>query len=643
MITFNEKEVEVSQESTGYDLIEQLNQREPHQACALFVNGIAKDFSTTLKKGDRVEICPFDDPRGKEVFWHSSAHVLAQAILRLFPDAQPTIGPPIENGFYYDFANLHLSEEDFPNIEKEAQKIIGENAQPKLYTFSSKEEALEAFKDNPFKVELINEFKEDSPITGYKQGEFFDLCRGPHLPQLGKIKAFKCLKTSAAYWRGDQNRETLTRVYAITFPDRKLLKEYLTFLEEAKKRDHRVIGQKLGFFHFFDVAPGMPLIKPHGMILWNKMLDFWRALHTEAGYTEIKSPVMMDRSLWEQSGHWENYRENMYVSEIDERVFALKPMNCPACMLYYASYKHSYRDLPLRIGEIGNVHRHELSGSLSGLLRVRCFHQDDAHIFMKPDDIEEEIIGVLKLVDQLYTPFGLNYHLELSTRPESKTIGSDEDWAMTTAALRSALTKWGRDYKVNEGDGAFYGPKIDIHVQDTLKRSWQCGTIQLDMSLPERFNLEYRDSDGSTKRPIMIHRALYGSIERFMAIIIEHFAGRFPFWLNPRQIRVIPVADRHIPFSKEVQAACRKRGLLCDIDTSNESVSKKIRLAQMEQVNYMITLGDQECEEKTLSLRTRSGKQHKNLLLDHFLKQVIQEQEEKCLQSPFEKEEICHP
>ena len=637
MITCNEKEVEISEGMTAFELLNKLNITSPEQACALFVNGEPKDFSCRLEAGDNVEVCSFDDSRGKEVFWHTSAHVLAQAILRLFPDAQPTIGPPIESGFYYDFANLSLSADDFKAIEKEAQSIIKENFKPDRKLFSSKEEALKAFENNPFKTELIKELDLASPITGYQQGEFFDLCRGPHLTNLGKIKAFKCMKTSAAYWRGDQERETLTRVYAITFPDRKMLKEHLHTIEEAKKRDHRVIGQKLGLFKFFDAAPGMPIIEPHGMILWNRMLDYWRGLHEKGGYTEIKTPVMMDKSLWETSGHWENYRENMYVSEIDDKTYALKPMNCPACMLYFASKKHSYRELPIRVGEIGNVHRHELSGSLSGLLRVRCFHQDDAHIFMKPEDIEDEIIGVLELVDKLYEPYGLNYKLELSTRPEKKTIGTDEDWKMTTAALKSALDRSGREYRINEGDGAFYGPKIDIHIQDTLNRSWQCGTIQLDMSLPDRFNLEYTASDGTAKRPIMIHRALYGSIERFMAIVIEQFGGRFPLWLSPRQIRVVPVADRHIPFAEVIKEACITRGLLCEIDTSHESVSKKIRLAQIEQVNYMITLGDQECETKNLSLRTRNGSRHEDITLDLFFEKVCEEFSSRSLTPAFEE------
>ncbi len=637
IITCNEKEVEISEEMSGFDLIEKLNLRAPDEACAFFVNGEAKDFSTPLKAGDKIKIHSFNDTEGKHVFWHTSAHVLAQAILRLFPDAKPTIGPAIDHGFYYDFANLSLSEDDFEKIEKEVQAIIKENYKPHRKAFTSKKEAEKTFANNPFKLELIREFDDASPITGYQQGEFFDLCRGPHLSNLGKIKAFKCMKTSAAYWRGDQERESLTRVYAISFPDRKLLKEYLDLLEEAKKRDHRILGQKLGLFRFFDVAPGMPLIEPHGMIIWNKMLDYWRELHRKADYTEIKSPIMMDRSLWEQSGHWANYRQNMYLSEIDERTYAIKPMNCPACMLYFASSKHSYRDLPMRVAEIGNVHRHELSGSLSGLLRVRCFHQDDAHIFMKPEDIESEILGVLRLVTELYAPYGLHFNLELSTRPEKDTIGSDEDWEMTTKALKAALDSWGREYRINEGDGAFYGPKIDIHVRDTIGRSWQCGTIQLDMSLPERFKLEYTSSDGTPKRPIMIHRALYGSLERFLAIIIEHFAGRFPLWLSPRQVRIITVADRHQPFAEVIKEACESRGLLCEIDSTNESVSKKIRQAQIEQVNYMVTLGDEECEKKTLSIRTRHGAKHQDLSIEHFFNTIYQEAKTRSLQSSFDE------
>jgi len=515
------------------------------------------------------------------------------------------------------------------------QKIVKENYKPIKYTFKNKEEALERFKDNPYKQELIRELPIGSPITGYEQGEFFDLCRGPHLPSLGKVKAFKITKTSSAYWRGDNTRDTLTRVYAISFPDRKLLKEYLTLLEEAKKRDHRVLGTKLELFSFFDIAPGMPLIQPNGMYIWNQLLDFWRKLHKKEGYCEIKTPVMADRKLWETSGHWANYRQNMYTSEIDERVYAIKPMNCPAGMLYFSSKNHSYRELPLRVAEIGHVHRHELSGSLTGLLRVRSFHQDDAHIFMKPTDIKNEILGVLRLVDQIYKTFGLNYKPELSTRPEKNTIGSDADWELTTNGLKDALNEWGLPYRINEGDGAFYGPKIDLHVEDTLKRTWQCGTIQLDMALPERFGLKYTDSDGVEKRPVMLHRVLYGSIERFLAILIEHFAGRFPLWINPRAVRILCVADRHIPFANEVANKIREIDLPVEVDDSHESVGKKVRLAQMDQVNYMLTIGDQECEHKTISLRSRENIVFGEMTIESFLEKAEKEYKEKSLTPYF--------
>jgi threonyl-tRNA synthetase len=634
-ISCNEKELEVECPIKGSDLLQKLNLNEPQQGCALFINELAKDFSETLDSGDRIEILSFDDKRGREVFWHSSAHIMAQAILRHFPGAKPTIGPAIESGFYYDFANLSLSEDDFPKIEEEIQKIVKENYKPEKYTFKNKEEALLRFKDNPYKLELIKDLPEDAPITGYAQGEFFDLCRGPHLPNLGKVKAFKITKTSSAYWRGDQTKDSLTRVYGISFPDRKLLKDYLTFLEEAKKRDHRVLGTKLELFSFFDVAAGMPLIQPNGMYIWNQLLLFWRELHKKARYKEIKTPAMMDRKLWEISGHWDNYRQNMYVSEIDERTYAVKPMNCPACMLYFGSKSHSYRDLPLRIAEIGHVHRHELSGSLTGLLRVRAFHQDDAHIFMKPSDIKSEILGVLKLVDEVYKIFGLTYKIELSTRPEKNTIGSDEDWLLATNGLKEALDEWGMPYRINEGDGAFYGPKIDLHVEDTLKRTWQCGTIQLDMALPQRFDLTYTDSDGQEKRPVMIHRVIYGSIERFLAICIEHFAGKFPLWLNPRAVRILCVADRHVPYAKNVAEEIESRGLPVEIDESNESVSKKVRLAQMDQVSYMLTIGDQECENKTISLRSRDNIVYGEMQVDEFLGKAEKEFKERSLHSAF--------
>ncbi|MCH9621113.1 MAG: Threonine--tRNA ligase 2 [Chlamydiia bacterium] len=604
-ISCNEKEISIESKTTGLELLKDLGITAPDQGVAISINGVMKDFSDEIQPGDEVKIYSFADKEGKEVFWHTSAHILAQAVLRLFPDAEPTIGPVIEGGFYYDFANLKVTAEDFKAIEKEVKKILKENFATEKVTFNSKQEALDTFKDNLFKKEIITLLPDDGVFTAYRQGEFFDLCRGPHLPKVGKVKAFKILKSSAAYWRGDQERESLTRIYGISFPDKDQLKAHLHFLEEAKKRDHRVIGQKLGLFSFTEYAPGMPIIEPNGMVIWNELLKFWRQLHTEDDYVEIKTPAMMDKSLWELSGHFANYKENMYLSEIDKGTYAIKPMNCPACMLYFKSKRHSYRDLPHRVGEIGNVHRHELSGSLSGLLRVRSFHQDDAHIFMRKDQIKDEILGVLKLTDKLYSSFGLSYHLELSTRPETKTIGTDEDWDISTKALQDALETWGKGYVVNEGDGAFYGPKIDIHVSDALGRTWQCGTIQLDMSLPERFELKYTDENGEDVRPIMIHRALYGSIERFFAILIEHYKGRFPLWLSPKQISLLPVADRHIEECQKISTALKKQGFRVSIDTSNESISKKVRTAQMQQVNKMIIIGDKEVETSTLSCRDR--------------------------------------
>jgi threonyl-tRNA synthetase len=637
MITCNEKEVELSDGSIGLDLVQKLHFTEPAQAIGISINGKMSDFSDPIHSGNSVEIFHFDSKQGKEVFWHTSAHLLAQAILRIWPNAKPTIGPPIENGFYYDFANLSLSEEDFPKIEQEIENVLKENLKPKKYIFKDKKEALERFKENPYKVELIEDLPDDAQLTAYEQGDFFDLCRGPHLSAVNKIKAVKLLKTSAAYWRGDNEREMLTRIYAISFPSKKELKEYLELVEEAKKRDHRVVGTRLGLFSFFDVAPGMPLFQPNGIYIWNRLLEFWRELHRKNHYVEIKTPIMMDKRLWEQSGHWANYRQNMYTSEIDERVYAIKPMNCPGCMMHFGSKTHSYRDLPLRIAEIGTVHRHELSGSLSGLLRVRCFTQDDAHIFMRPTDIQKEIFGVLQLVDTVYSKFGLKYHLELSTRPEKDTIGSDEDWIYTTKGLQDALDQWGAGYRINAGDGAFYGPKIDCHVTDAIGRSWQCGTIQLDMSLPERFNLKYTDSDGMEKRPIMIHRVIFGSIERFFAILVEHFAGRFPTWLNPRAVRIISVADRHVNYAKTIQQKIFESGIPCELDETSESVSKKIRLAQMDQVSYMLTIGDKECETETISLRTRDNVVVGNMILSHFLSAVENEIKERALSSPFSK------
>ncbi len=627
-IYYKDQKIELPKGSTARDLAEKLNLREPGQALAANINGVLRDLNCPLSENDRILLLNFEEPQGKEVFWHTSAHVLAQAILRLWPNAKPTIGPPIENGFYYDFADLQISDEDFDKIEKEIQKILKENYHSERVDFHDKKEALSHFKDNPYKKEIIQDA--EGSLSGYKQGEFFDFCRGPHLPALGKIKAFKLMKVSGAYWRGDKEREMLTRIYGISFPDRDQLKNYLTMLEEAKKRDHKVLGPKLDLFSFKEEAPGIPFIHPKGMIIWNTLLQFLRSLLNQADYVEIKTPQLMAQELWQRSGHWNYYRENMYAFEVEGRHFALKPMNCPGCMLFYRTHTHSYRELPLRIAEIGHVYRHELSGALNGLFRVRSFHQDDAHLFMKPSDIKQEILNILYLTKKIYSTFGLCYRFELSTRPE-KSMGSDADWEIATKGLKEALDEYGEPYQINEGDGAFYGPKIDIHVRDVLGRSWQCGTVQLDMSLPEKFELEYMDSDSQHKRPIMLHRAIFGSVERFFGIIIEHFAGKFPLWISPRQVRIVPVADRHNEYAQELCQKIKEAGFICDVDETHESVSKKIREAQLLQVNYMLTVGDREVENRKINLRLRDNTVYGEIDLNSFLTILKKESEERSL------------
>lgn len=632
-IVVNNQPLELENGSLARDAAEKIHLTAPDQAVALKINGVLRDQWTPLQEGDELLIFNFDDPIGKEVFWHTSAHVLAQAVLRIWPNAKPTIGPPIENGFYYDFADLSLSDQDFERIEKEVVKILSENLQTERFEFASKQEAKEVFKENPYKCELIEGF-EETPISAYRQGEFFDLCRGPHLATLGKIKSFKVMKTSGAYWRGNSEREMLTRIYAISFPDKKRLKEYLSLLEEAKKRDHKVLGQALNLFSFQEEAPGMPFIHPRGQIVWNRLLDYWRRIHEEAGYVEIQTPTMMSKELWEQSGHWSHYRENMYLSNIEEREYAIKPMNCPGCMLYYKTAVHSYREFPLRVAEIGHVHRFEASGALNGLFRVRSFHQDDAHLFMLPDQIRTEINQLLSLAEKIYMTFGLPSKMELSTRPE-KSIGTDKQWEIATGGLKGALDDAGHSYRINEGDGAFYGPKIDIHIRDALGRFWQCGTIQLDMSLPEKFDLEYVDSDGQHKRPVMLHRALFGSVERFFGILVEHFSGKFPLWLSPYPIRILCVADRHRDYAHALAKKISEQEFLVDIDDSNESVGKKVRNAQLLKTNYILTVGDKEVENFTAALRTRDNIVHGEIDISDFLDKVIKERDTRSLMSPY--------
>jgi threonyl-tRNA synthetase len=627
--------VELPEGSTGKDLAEKLKLTGPHQSMGISINGKIRDLNSPLREGDAIALLHFEDKEGKEIFWHTSAHVLAQAILRLFPEAKPTIGPPIENGFYYDFADLTISDADFERIEKEMQAIVSENYQSKREIFPSRKEALKHFATNKYKCELIESFEPGAELSGYRQGEFFDLCRGPHLMSLGKIKALKILKTSGAYWHGDAKNDVLTRIYGVTFPDRKMLKDYLQQLEEAKKRDHKIIGPKLDLFSLKEEAPGMPFIHPKGIFVWNQLIAYLRECLDKAGYVEIKTPTMMTRELWERSGHWSNYRQNMFTSQIEERDFAIKPMNCPGAMLYFRSQHHSYRELPLRVAEIGNVHRYEPSGSLSGLFRVRSFHQDDAHIFMTAEHIQQEIFSVLNLADQIYKTFGLEYRLELSTRPKEGTIGTDEEWENATAGLKGALDQSGRPYRINPGDGAFYGPKIDFHIKDAINRTWQCGTVQLDMALPDKFELEYTAADGSRLRPVMIHRAIFGSIERFMGILIEHFMGRFPLWLSPVQVRVLTVADRHEEYAKEVAKQIKDAGFQVSVDAQSDSVSKKVRNAQLDQVNYILTVGEKEMADRTAALRTRDNVVHGEIKIDEFIKTIDKERKERSLTSPY--------
>lgn len=623
------RELEVAEGSTGADVAQNMGKTSPEEALALNLNGVLRDLVTPLQEGDHFSFVDFSSAEGKEIFWHTSAHVLAQAVLRLYPKAKPTIGPAIEEGFYYDFANLHISEEDFPAIEEEVENVLKEGYHPVRAEFENAHQLESTFCNNPYKMELLQGLT--GQASTYKQGEFIDLCRGPHIPSLKKIRAFALTKTSGAYWRADKEREMLTRVYGISFPDRKMLRAYQERIAEARKRDHKILGPQLDLFLLREEAPGIPFILPHGMHVWNTLLDFLRELLAEDNYVEIKTPQLMGQSLWKTSGHWDHYRENMYAFSVEEREFALKPMNCPGCMLFYQSRLWSYRDLPLRVAEIGNVFRHEASGALSGLMRVRSFHQDDAHIFMRPTDIKNEIISILRFVERLYGTFGLEYCLELSTRPE-ESMGSDEDWEVATRGLRSALDSWGAEYKVNPGDGAFYGPKIDIHIRDALNRSWQCGTIQLDMFLPQRFSLFYKDSDGMEKQPIMVHRAIFGSLERFFGILIEHFAGKLPLWISPRPLVLLPVSQKHYAYAEECAQEFYKHGFLCELRVPETSLGKRIREAQLNQCNYMLTLGDQEESTHTVSVRRRDNVVCGTYTLEGLLSLLKRERAERLLQ-----------
>ncbi len=604
----------------GLDVAKSISEGFARNCVAMELNGTLLDLNTPITEDAQVRLITTKDPEALEIMRHSAAHVMAQAVLRVCKDAKLTIGPVVENGFYYDIDMEPVSADDFPKIEAEMKKIIKEKI-PLCRKEVSKSDALEFYKDEPYKREMISELA-DGTISFYEQGDFTDLCRGPHVPHTGFIKAFKLMKVSGAYWRADQTQPQLQRIYGTAFFDKKELKEHLHFIKEAKRRNHRKLGLALDLFSFHDEAPGMAFFHAKGMELWNALLDYWREEHRADGYVETQTPIMLTRNLWERSGHWENYRENMYFSQIDDFEYAIKPMNCPGGMLLYGMRPHSYKELPIRAAEIGLVHRHELSGVLSGLFRVRAFHQDDAHIFMTPDMIQDEILGVLRLTARIYQTFGLGFHLELSTRPE-KSIGSDEQWEMATEGLRAALDAYGMDYKINEGDGAFYGPKIDSHILDSLKRTWQCGTIQLDMSLPDRFDLSYVGKSGEKLRPIMIHRTVYGSIERFLGILVEHFAGRFPLWMAPVQAILLPMNDDLVPYAKEVRAILAGQGLRAEVDERTESLNKKVREAQINYIPLILTIGAREKDAGTLSVRTLDGKVEHGVSHEAFLNRVM--------------------
>ena len=614
---------------SGMDVAKSISDGFARNCVAMKINGQVLDLNLAIKEDTAISFITANDDEALDILRHSSAHVMAEAVLNIYKDAKLTIGPVVEDGFYYDIDMDPVSKDDLGAIEAEMKKIITAKT-----TFErkvvSKKEALEIFKDNPFKLELINELDETQEISLYQNGKFIDLCRGPHIPHTGMIKGFKLLKISGAYWRADQTREQLQRLYGISFFDKKKLNQYINLIEEAKKRDHRKLGTRLDLYSFHDEAAGMPFFHAKGMEIWNALLEYWRDEHKKAGYVETKTPVMLNWKLWEQSGHWDYYRENMYTSVIDDEEFAIKPMNCPGGMLLYKTKAYSYRDLPVRAGEVGLVHRHELSGALSGLFRVRAFHQDDAHIFMTPDQIENEVLGVLKLSQRIYSRFGLDFHLELSTRPK-KSIGTDEQWEEATNGLKAALDKYGMQYFINEGDGAFYGPKIDIHIKDALGRTWQCGTVQLDMALPERFDLTYKGQDNEKHRPIMIHRVIYGSLERFFGILVEHFAGRFPLWLAPVQAILLPINQDLGQYAETIKAELDTHRIRCEVDKRSETLKKKIRDAQLAYVPLIITIGDKEKETRTLSVRTLDGKVRMGLSMDEFVKSVSHHVKERIL------------
>lgn len=616
--------------STLLEIAKGISQKLGKQALLAVVDGVNKDLSDKLEHDAAVEFVTPDTPEGLHAIRHTCAHVMAQAIQHLFPDVKFAIGPAIANGFYYDLDSEHtFTPEDLQAIEKEMAKIVKQNI-PLQRAEIPRSEALAMFaaKDEKYKVELINDLPEDAIISTYTQGDFTDLCAGPHCPSTGRVKAFKLQSIAGAYWRGNEKNKMLQRIYGTAFPGKEELDAYLHMLEEAAKRDHRKLGKELDIFAIMDEGPGFPFFLPNGMTIRNELINYWRQVHRRYGYEEIKTPMILSRKLWETSGHWDHYKENMYFTQIDEQDYAIKPMNCPGGMLVYKLHPHSYKELPIRAGELGLVHRHELSGALHGLFRVRCFTQDDAHIFMMPSQIRSEIKNVITLFDEVYATFGLKYHAELSTRPEN-SMGDDATWELATNGLREALEDCGLDYVVNEGDGAFYGPKIDFHLTDSIGRTWQCGTIQLDMQLPERFELTYTGEDGLKHRPVMIHRVVYGSIERFIGILIEHYAGAFPAWLAPCQVRILPITDKHVAYAKALADKMFDLGLRVHLDDRNEKLGYKIREAQVQKVPYTLVVGDKEVEEGTVNVRRRGAGDIGAMAQDAFITMLQEEIKEK--------------
>lgn len=628
----NGDELAVEEGAKCIDAAKAVSDSLARNAVAVKLNGKLTDLSAPLSQGDKVEFVTLKDKEGLEVYRHTCAHVLAQAVKTIFPTCKLAIGPVIENGFYYDFDfNTPITQEDFEKIEAEMQKIIKANTPIERFELP-RAEAVKLMSDykEKYKVELINDLPEGERISFYKQGSFTDLCRGPHLPSTGKIKAFKLTSLAGAYWRGNEKNKMLTRIYGVAFAKKDEMQAYFEMLEEAKKRDHIKLGKELKLFALLNEGRGFPFFLPNGMMLKNILTNYWRELHRKEGYVEIQTPIILTRSLWETSGHWEHYKDNMYTTKIDGEDCAIKPMNCPGGMLVYKLTPHSYKDLPIRMGEMGLVHRHEKSGQLHGLFRVRCFTQDDAHIFMLPEQITDEIKGVVRLTDKIYKQFGFKYKVELSTRP-ADSMGTEKEWNQATDALRAALDELGFEYEINEGDGAFYGPKIDFHLQDSIGRTWQCGTIQLDFQMPQRFELEYVGEDGEKHRPIMIHRAIFGSIERFIGILIEHFAGKFPVWLSPVQVKVLTITDRTKKYAESVCDMLKERGIRAELDARNEKIGYKIREAKLEKVPYVLVVGDKEAEEGTVNVNKRGVEEKTTVRAEDFAELVVREDAEKVI------------